>query len=80
MRDSNWFPVVLIAGVFSFVILLGFSVGVGLEYWRYKNLQALGYEVKYINLNCYAKYHKRWIVCEVVERNQMQLIVNDEEK
>lgn len=30
------------------------------------SLNALGYEAKVVNFNCYAKYKERWLTCSAV--------------
>jgi hypothetical protein len=38
------------------------------------SMESLGYEAKVINVECFAKFNGRWISCDAVTKNQIEII------
>lgn len=63
----------VIIGLIMLVFALSIGLAVGNEYLNANSMRKLGYEVKVVNLDCYAKYKERWLTCKTVATNQLEL-------
>lgn len=68
-----------VIGTICAVLLIFFAVTVGvvygLSYITRNSLEQLGYEAKMVNLDCYAKYEGRWLLCESIVKNQHEVVL-----
>lgn len=64
------FIITIIVGSFSLTIGIVLLSNLVLK----NSINTLGYETRLINLTCYAKYDNRWVLCDVVQRNQFDIV------
>ncbi len=63
----------IILAFIGFVFLMVF-IG---NLWEANTMEKIGYQTKLVNLTCFAKQNDRWVLCDAVAKNQVQLITEE---
>lgn len=75
MQKEDWMFICKIAVGFLGLLFLVVSFDVN---YKLNTMQKLGYEVKQVNMDCFAKQNNRWVLCDSAAKNQVQVITEEE--